>query len=155
MIEITTNQAAFDDQLQQLQRRLGNLRPVFQDLGAVLENKVRDRRESMTDPNGLRWAEWSEWTRATYPQDGRGKLLDRTGAMWDRTGPQWDVRGMMSDLQLRVGFDKDYSTYHEFGTRTMPRRGLMFADPEKGQLGAEDEQAIDDLLQDWLNGLFD
>jgi phage gpG-like protein len=155
MIEVTTDTRAFDSSLQQLQKRMGDLRPVFKDLGAVLENKVRDRRETLTDPNGRRWAEWSEYTRATYPQDGRGKLLDRTGAMWDRTGPQWTVQGMASNLQLRVGFDKDYSAYHEFGTDTMPRRGLMYADPEKGTLGAEDEQAIDDVLQDWLDGLFD
>ena len=155
MIEVTTDTSAFADDLQQLQKRLGNLRPVLQDMGAVLENKIRDRRETLTDPNGQRWAEWSEFTRLTYPQDGRGKLLDRTGAMWDRTGPQWQVQGMMGDALLRVGFDKAYQTYHEFGTATMPRRGALFADPEKGTLGAEDEQAIVDLLESWLNGAFD
>lgn len=155
MIEVTTDTSAFDSSLQQLQKRMGDLRPVFEGLGAVLENQVRDRRETLTDPNGRRWAEWSDYTRATYPQDGRGKLLDRSGAMWDRTGPQWTVQGMASNLQLRVGFDKDYSIYHEHGTDNMPRRGLMYADPEKGTLGAADEQAIDDVLQDWLDGLFD
>ena len=155
MIDITTDTSAFDSSLRQLQKRMGNLRPVFQDLGAVLENKIRDRRETLTDPNGKRWAEWSAYTRETYPEDGRGKLLDRTAAMWDVTGPQWKVHGMASDLALRVGFDKAYATYHEFGTDTMPRRGLLFADPEKGQLGAADEQAIDDVLQDWLDGVFD
>lgn len=130
---------------------MGRLRPVMEGLGAVLENRIRDRRETMTDPNGIRWLEWSAWTLATYPADGRGKLLDRTGAMWDRSGPQWNA----TDTSVRVGFDKAYATYHEFGTRTMPRRGLLFADPETGQLGAEDEQAIEEHLQDWLNGLFD
>lgn len=151
MIEITTNQAAFDDSLQQLLKRMGRLRPVMEGLGAVLENRIRDRRETLTDPNGIRWLDWSAWTRATYPKDGRGKLLDRTGAMWDRSGPQWTA----TDSSVRVGFDKAYATYHEFGTRTMPRRGLLFADPENGTLGADDEQAIDDHLQDWLDGLFD
>jgi phage gpG-like protein len=155
MIEVTTDTSAFDDSLRQLQKRMGNLRPVFEGLGAVLENKIRDRRETLTDPNGQRWAAWAPSTIATYPESGRGKLLDRTGDMWDRTGPQWQVQGMLSDTVLRVGFDKAYSTYHEFGTDTMPRRGLLYADPEKGTLGAEDEQAIDDVLQDWLDGLFD
>ena len=31
----------------------------------------------------------------------------------------------------------------------------LFADPDNGTLGAEDEQAITDLLQDWLAGVFD
>jgi phage gpG-like protein len=155
MIEVTTDTRAFDGSLRQLQKRLGNLRPVLQDIGAVLENKIRDRRETLTDPDGQRWAAWRPSTVATYPEDGRGKLLDRTGAMWDRTGPQWKVQGMLSDLVLRVGFDKAYATYHEFGTDRMARRGLLFADPEKGQLGAADEQAITDVLDDWLGGVFD
>lgn|SRR3989338_457770 len=155
MIEVTTDTSAFDDSLRQLQKRMGTLRPVFEGLGAVLENKIRDRRETLTDPDGQRWAAWADSTLANYPADGRGKLLDRSGDMWDRTGPQWKVQGMGTDLQLRVGFDKAYPTYHEFGTKHMPRRGLLFADPEKGQLGAQDEQAIDDVLQDWLDGLFD
>jgi len=155
MIEVTTNTDAFGDSLRQLQKRLGDLRPVLKDIGAVLENKIRDRRETLTDPNGQRWADWSDYTRETYPASGRGKLLDRTGDMWDRTGPQWQVSGMLSDVLLRVGFDRAYSTYHEFGTDTMPRRGLLYADPEKGQLGAEDEQAITDVLNDWLDGVFD
>ena len=155
MIEVTTDTSGFDSSLRQLQKRMGNLRPVFKDLGAVLENQVRDRRETLTDPNGRRWAEWSDYTRETYPASGRGKLLDRSGDMWDRTGPEWTVQGLASDLVLRVGFDKSYATFHEFGTDKMPRRGLLYADPEKGTLGANDEQAIDDVLQDWLDGLFD
>ncbi|MGS5089062.1 phage virion morphogenesis protein [Hydrogenophaga sp. A37] len=155
MIDVTTDTSAFADSLQQLQKRMGNLRPVFSDLGAVLENKIRDRRETLTDPDGQRWAAWTPSTIASYPESGRGKLLDRSGDMWDRTGPQWMVSGMLFDTTLRVGFDKDYPTYHEFGTKHMARRGLLFADPEKGELGAADEQAIDDVLQDWLDGVFD
>ncbi len=155
MIDITTDTSGFDSSLQQLQKRMGNLRPVFADLGAMLENQIRDRRETLTDPSGERWAAWRPSTIATYPESGRGKLLDRSGDMWDRTGPQWKVSGLASNIALRVGFDKDYPTYHEFGTDRMARRGLLFADPEKGELGAADEQAIDDVLQDWLDGVFD
>lgn len=152
MIEINTNTAAFADSLSQLQSRLENLRPVLQDIGAVLENKIRDRRETLRGPNGQRWAAWAPSTVATYPDSGRRKLLDRTGDMWDRTGPQWQVQGAGPAMELRVGFDRGYATYHEFGTRRMKRRGLLFADPNSGQLAAEDEQAINDVLDDWLSG---
>lgn len=151
MIDVITDTRAFDDDIRQLERRLGNLRPVMQDIGALLENRIRDRRETLTDPNGQRWAEWAESTRLTYPASGRGKLMDRTGAMWDRTGPQW----IATEASVRVGFDKDYATFHEFGTTTMPRRGLLFADPDNVTLGTEDEQLITDLLQDWIAGVFD
>jgi phage gpG-like protein len=155
VIEVNTDTRAFESSLQQLQKRLGNLRQPLSDIGAVLENKIRDRRETLRDPNGRRWAAWAESTRLSYPEDGRGKLLDRSGAMWDRTGPQWKVQGALSDVALRVGFDKAYQTYHEFGAEHMPRRGALFADPESGRLGAEDEQAINDVLADWLDGVFD
>jgi phage gpG-like protein len=150
MIEVTTDTSAFDSSINALQKRLGDLRAVYGGIGSTLENQIRDRRETLKDPNGQRWAEWAASTIATYPEDGRRKLLDRSGALWDRTGPQWVVKGSGASLTLRVGFDKDYSTYLEFGTDTMPRRGLLFADPNTGQLGSEDELAIEDALQKWL-----
>jgi phage gpG-like protein len=151
MIEVTTDTVAFDSSLRDLQRRMGDLRPVFKELGAVLENKIRDRRETLKDPDGKPWAPWAASTVATYPADGRRKLLDRTGAMWDKPGPEWQLKGSGPGLELRVGFAELYATFHEFGTRTMPRRGLLFSNPDTGALGAADEQAITDFLDDWLN----
>jgi phage virion morphogenesis protein len=147
MIEVTTDTVAFDSSLQQLQKRLGNLKPLMQEMGAIVENKVRDRRETRTDPDGDPWAPWKASTIATYPAGGRGKLLERTGAMWDRSGPGWKATAD----SVRIGFDKAYATYHEFGTKNMARRGLLFSNPDTGALGAADEQAITDLLDDWLN----
>jgi phage gpG-like protein len=164
MIEVTTDTVAFDSSLRDLQRRMGDLRPVFKELGAVLENKIRDRRETLKDPDGKPWAPWAASTVANYPWpnrrnergqfvkgSGRGKLLDRTGAMWDKPGPEWQLKGSGPGLELRVGFAELYATYHEFGTRTMPRRGLLYSDPDNGTLGADDVQSIQDILTDWLN----
>jgi phage gpG-like protein len=150
MIEVTTDTSGFASDLTELQKRLGNLRPVLAQIGAVLETQVQERRETLTDPDGDAWEPWAASTLATYPKDGRRKLLDRTGAMWDRTGPQWQIKGMLSDLVLRVAFDKGYSTYHEFGTERMPRRGLLYGDPNTGRLGQDDEDAINDVLERWL-----
>lgn len=148
MITASATTGPFEADLRALQRRMSNLRPVLKEMGAVLENAIRDRRDTLTDPNGLSWQPWSASTRATYPANGRGKLMDRTGQMWDRPGPEWQAT---ADT-LRVGFAELYATYHEFGTRYMPRRGLLFADPETGSLGAADEQALRDVLEDWING---
>ena len=48
---------------------------------------------------------------------------------------------------VRVGFDKGYATFHEFGTKHMPRRGLLFADPEAGTLAPDDAELVIDILQ--------
>ena len=127
----------------------------MEEIGATLENKIRDRRETQTDPNGRRWEAWSASYTANYQyrrpgeDPPRGKLLERSGDMWDKPGgPTW----LATSSSVRVGFDKAYATHHEFGTRTMPRRGLMFADPDSGTLSASDEAAVVDLVNEWLSG---
>jgi len=35
----------------------------------------------------------------------------------------------------------------------MPRRGMLFADPDTGELGAQDEAAVLDILGVWLDDL--
>ena len=155
MITITASTEAFGDALAELQRRLGNLSQPMRDIGAALETSIRTRRETHKDPSGSPWEAWSPSYEANYyhrrPGEGalREKLLERTGDMWE--GPTWKA----GSSSVRVGFDQPYSTFHEFGTNRMPRRGLLFADPEKGELGIADEQAVTDVLQDWLDGIFD
>lgn len=147
MITVDVNTKSFDDSLKALSKRMANLRPVMASIGAILETQVRNRRESRTDPDGEAWAPWAASTIATYPADGYGQLLDRSGAMWDKTGPQWRATAD----SVRVGFDKGYSTYHEFGTRHMPRRGLLLSDADAGTLGEDDEAEIEAVLQKWLD----
>ena len=43
---------------------------------------------------------------------------------------------------------------HEFGTRHMPRRGLFFADPDAGTLGAGDEADLEADITAFLADLF-
>lgn len=51
---------------------------------------------------------------------------------------------------VRVGFDKGYATFHEFGTKHMPRRGLLFANAETGELAPDDAALVIDILQQHL-----
>ena len=52
--------------------------------------------------------------------------------------------------EVVVGFGVDYAVFHEYGTRKMPRRGLIFANPQSETLSADDEQAVIDIINDWL-----
>ena len=68
----------------------------------------------------------------------------------------------MDDTSVRVGFtavaskERDvYAVYHEFGTRFMPRRGLLTADPERGELAPADEQAVLDVVETFLSDLLE
>ncbi|GKS96992.1 phage virion morphogenesis protein [Acidovorax sp. SUPP2825] len=147
MLDVSTDDRAFAQDLRTIYNRLGNLRPVMESIGMELEGRVSGRFETRTDPNGKGWAAWSPFTQATYPKDGNRRLLDRYGDMLGSLTHKADAGS------VRVGFGQPYATFHEFGTKHMPRRGLLFADPEAGTLGQEDEAAVLDVLSAWLNDL--
>ena len=58
----------------------------------------------------------------------------------------WDADA----TSVRVGFGQPYATFHEFGTKHMPRRGLLFADPDAGTIAPGDELMVIELLEEWL-----
>lgn len=147
MIDITTDDSAFRESLTRLRRGLGNLTPVMQSIGMELESRISGRFESRTDPSGSGWAPWAQSTVNSYPDNGNRLLLDRYGDMLASLNHQADA------TSVRVGFGQPHATFHEFGTRHMPRRGLLFADPDAGTLADDDEAAVLDILGVWLNDL--
>lgn len=145
MIEVKTDSAELEAITRRLLARLGNLRPAMAGIGMELENRIRNRIDTRTDPSGAAWIGWADSTIKTYPKDGNRQLLDRYGDMIRSLGYQADT------LSVSVGFGQPYAAYHEFGTERMPRRGLLTADPEQGTLAPADEQAILDILYDLLD----
>jgi phage virion morphogenesis protein len=113
-------------------------------IGQEMESRIANRFETQTDPNGKSWAVWKPATRATYPNDGNGKILDRYGDMLDSLNHQVD------NDSVRIGFGVDYAVYHEFGTQKMERRGLIFDEPEQGTLAPDDQTAILDIISAYL-----
>ena len=157
MLTAHVDDASFQAYFQQLRKRLGNLEPVMEAIGHTLETRVRERFETRTDPDGKAWAPWAESTLASYPfpgtpaaaieGPGNGHLLDRYGTMLDLLSHD------ATSNSVRIGFAHEYATYHEFGTERMPRRGLMYSDPETGELGNDDEEAVLNVLSGWINDL--
>ena len=157
MLTITVDDSAFRAHLQRLNKALGNMEPVMDAIGTRLETQVRNRFATRTDPEGQAWAQWRPATVEGYPypgspaaaKDGPGnaRLLDRYGTMLELLSYDANANS------VRVGFAHDYSTYHEFGTKHMERRGMLMADPDQGTLGKEDEAAVLDVLDVWLTDL--
>ena len=147
MLTITADDKAFRDSLAQLYRGMGNLTPVMQSIGMELESRISGRFESRTDPSGNAWAPWAQSTVDSYPDGGNRRLLDRYGDMLASLSHQADA------TSVRVGFGQTHAAFHEWGTQHMPRRGLLFADPDAGTLAESDEAAVLDILGVWLDGL--
>lgn len=146
MLEIKLDDSAFRTDLAALYRRLGNLTPVMQDIGSLMLSRISDRFESRTDPNGKSWAPWAPSTVDSYPDDGNRQLLDRYGHMLDSRNYKAGA------TSVQIGFGKPYAAFHEWGTKHMPRRGLIFADPDAGTLAKGDEDAVLDIIGIWLTG---
>lgn len=155
MLTITVDDAGLRHYLQRLQGRLDDLTPAMAGVGMELESRVSRRFETRTDPLGHAWHPWATSTKASYPhpgsaeakaagRPGNARLLDRYGDMLGGLSHSADASS------VRIGFDKAYAAFHEFGTRRMPRRGLLFADPTAGTLAPDDERAVIDILSEFL-----
>lgn len=127
-----------------LRQRLGDLSEVMAGIGMEMESRVSGRFESRTDPNGDVWEPWAPSTRASYPENGNKRLLDRYGDMLGSLSHSSDA------TSVTVGFGNPVATYHEWGTEHMPRRGMLFANPDTGTLGTDDEAAVLDILSTWI-----
>lgn len=146
MLTISIDDSAFRAELASLYQRMGDLTPVMTSIGMELEGRISARFETQTDPNGRSWAPWSPSTQANYPSDGNHKLLDRYGDMLRSLSHQADSNS------VRIGLGQPYAAFHEWGTEHMPRRGLLFSDPDAGTLAPDDELAVLDMLGVWLVG---
>jgi len=161
MLIITVEDSAFRAKLEKLQASMGNLTPVMSEIGDRLEEKVRQRFETRTDPNGVPWKPWAESTDRGYPWPnaktkerleygpGNARLLDRHGDMLDSLNHQADANS------VTVGFANDYAVFHEYGTQNMPRRGMLLADPDQGSLGEDDEATVLDIINYWLGEAYE
>ncbi|MDR3087827.1 MAG: phage virion morphogenesis protein [Azoarcus sp.] len=132
------------ERLSQLASRMDDLTPAMTAIGAELKARVSNRFETQTDPDGIRWTDWAPSTKKSYPKEGNHTVLDRYGHMLDSLGFRADKN------TVTIGFGSPYATYHEFGTKKMPRRGLLFTNPETRMLSTNDETTVLDILQTFL-----
>lgn len=133
------------DLLERLRDRLDNLTPALDAIGQRMEERISMRFETESDPLGRPWKPWAESTRRSYPKDGHGRLLDRYGDMLGSLSHQVDGDSVL------VGFGQPYAAYHEHGTDRMDRRGLLFADPDAGELGEDDANAVIEVIAGYLD----
>lgn len=126
--------------LQALHDQVGDMAPAMNEIGMELEGRISARFEVERDPAGQPWAPWADSTVKRYPKAGNKRILDRTGEMLRSLNHQADRNS------VTIGFGKDYAIYHEYGTDTMKRRGLLTIDPVARLLSPEDEHTVVAIL---------
>ncbi len=143
-LTITANTPLVIERLQQIAARLGDLKAPLGAIGMEMESRISARFESRSDPQGHPWAPWLPSTRRRYPKDGHGTILDHYGDMLA------SLSHKANEKSVTIGFGQPYAAYHEWGTKHMERRGLLFADPDAGTLGSGDEAAVLNVLDGFL-----
>ena len=153
MINFSTNVKNQDilEALDRLKASVEQTRPAMVEIAAEFESRAKARFETQTDPNGAPWAKHSAATKATYPKDGNRRILDRSGTMLDSAFHRADNTTAEVGFSAVASKNRDvYAAYHEFGTKTMPRRGILFANPDTGDISDADESAVLDILNDHI-----
>lgn len=144
MLTISIENRLLADKLGEIMQEMADMKPLMSGIGQALESRVSEHFETETDPEGKPWAAWSPDYLANYPKGGNRRILDFYGDMLNNLNHKAD-----SD-SVRVGFGTLIATYHEFGTEHMPRRGLLTANPETGELAARDEAEILNIIDSWM-----
>ena len=143
--------AAIDRALQLLQQP-GDL---MEDIGAKIEANAELRFDEKVDPTGAPWAPLSPATVAIYEspwfiernpafQGGiPGTLLERTRQLRASLAHNAGVDYVEIGTSRQVGKKKwQVGALHEWGTEKMPRRGILTANPQRGELGAGDQADV-------------
>lgn len=139
---------------------------MMDSIGAKIEANVNLRFETQTDPTGAPWEPLSTseisryWNARNYPKGMPGnQLLVRTGQLRDHlahnAGDDWVDIGTSRSVPGKSQPTWQVGMLHEFGTKTMPRRGLLTADPETGTLGQGDQADILAIIEQAINGAFE
>ena len=132
--------AALKEVLGRLYAATDDLSPVMSAIGMEMESRISVRFESESDPLGVKWIPWKEETKKRYPKDGNRRLLDCFGDMLGSLNHTFD------DHSAAIGFGDPKAAYHEWGTKHMGRRGMLFADPDAGTLAPDDEAALLEIV---------
>lgn len=140
--------------LEKLLAKLGDLEPVFRDLGESLLISHRARFERGVSPDGVPWPDLSPATLARKPKN-RDKILVLDG--WLR-----QLNYAAGKTELRLGTDRVYGATHQFGARKgafgKTRRGapIPWGDiPPRPFLGLDEAERAEILatLADWLSDI--
>lgn len=141
MIETYVDLAPTINKFKKLGGKLSQPQQFLDDVGQYFLDKAENSFRKEVDPYGKKWQPLSSATidqkqRLGYPL----KILTRTGTM------RSSVRYQVKKKSVQIVFDSSYATFHQTGTRKMPKRQIL---PET-KLAKTDERNIVDLGIEYL-----
>lgn len=117
------------DNVETLREKLGDLTPLMDEIGGILEDSTRKRFNDKQAPNGTSWANLMPSTQA---KKGNNNILVQSGDLRD------DITHHANATSTTVGTPKIYGVYHQFGTSDMKARPFLgLSDEDKEDIYAE------------------
>jgi phage virion morphogenesis protein len=139
VITLEYSDEAIRQKLQQLQQRLGDLQPIYRELGEYLLLSTDIRWEREIDPDGNRWKALTPFTRSQKESLGRiDKILQSTGRL------RASIRYRANSQKLVVGTNVKYARNHQLGINGVPQRKFL-------GLSIDDRQEIIRVLNRYLD----
>jgi phage gpG-like protein len=152
-LTLTLDKIEVDRHFKRLQRRLGNLTPVFDEIGGMLVTSTNKRFEDQAGPDGTAWKPLTATTLLFRAQGGiRGKkeVFRKDGGLTARASKtinaakililsgalQKSITHRASATQVQVGTNRVYAAIHQFGGRA--GRGKKVDIPARPFLGLSD-----------------
>lgn len=149
-INVTNEFPALQGNLIALQRRLnGDLTPLMEAIGTVLENNTRQRFADKQSPTGVTWASLApktvkHKTNKRVTKDG----VTATGVLVESGDLFRSIISVASNGRLEVGTDREYGVFHQIGIvgENLPARPFL-------GIGDDDKNEINNVVNDYLRGL--
>lgn len=136
------------ERLTELQQALnGDLTPLMQAIGAVLENNTRQRFANKKSPDGTNWAELLPQT-VQYKKNKRvsKKGVTAVGILVESGDLFRSIASQASNGRLEVGTDRQYGIFHQIGMNNMPARPFI-------GVGDDDRDEVNNVINDYLRSL--
>ena len=144
-LNVDSELGELSDKIGLLYSRLdGDLKPLMQGIGAIVESSTRDRFRTKTAPDGSSWDDLKPST--IEAKNGRG------GILVDRGDLMRSITHHATSVSVQVGSDRPYAKYHQTGTKNSDGSERMAARPIFG-LSTGDRDDIRDLLNDFMEDL--
>ena len=152
-LTVSLDKLAVERHLQALQRRLGSLRDVFDEIGSSLVTSTNKRFEDQAGPDGAAWEPHTATTlllRAQGGVTGKRQVFRKDGGLTKRAertinaakililsgALQKSITHRPSATQVQVGTNRVYAAIHQFGGRA--GRGKTVEIPARPYLGLSD-----------------
>lgn len=140
---ITIDDQQIIDSLRELHDLTGNIAPILDEIGSLVQDSVLLNFREQHDPEGNDWLELSDATLAQRRKNGRGAEILRDRGILNRS-----ITYNVSGQSVEIGTDEKYANMMQYGGKKADFPWLWGDIPERPFLGVSeaDKREINALL---------